>query len=54
MKVFLWRACLHIGVANTIALSAAGVIVSSAVESKEKKEQMLIDTVLGGKTPTIT
>ena len=52
-KVFLWRACFHIGVANTLALSVAGFIDSSVSSSNERNEQLLIDAVPGGK-PTIT
>lgn len=44
----MWRACLHIGVANTLALSAAGVILPSS--SSEIQPKVLIDTVPGGKT----
>lgn len=48
-KVFLWRACLHIGVANTLALSVAGFIDSSVSSSSERNEKLLVDAVPGGK-----
>ena len=52
-KVFLWRACLHIGVANTLALSVAGFIDSSVSSLSERKEQLLVDAVPGGKASLV-